>query len=286
VIKIIVYLAGNTRTEREKKLVAQGCTSRLLSFWEYRKKVHSDFLYWRDLTNEGKSNLFLDSGAYSAMTSGGSIDIDVYCNFIELHKHGLTVYATLDVIGDADGTLENFKYMVEKRNLNPLPVFHGGEDEKYLDYYCSNYEYVAIGGIAGVVSDRNSIRAFMEWVFNKYPNHKFHAFGITISSIITDYPFYSCDSTSWLMSGANGNIFTPHGNVYISTKSTSDPSHYVHKNEVDREIIKQYVESKGFTIEELCNDYNPRLLLNALFMKEFQDSHIYKPKPIKKRRLF
>lgn len=281
----LVYLAGNTRSHREKALFEAGSTNRLLSYWEYTTRINEDFMFWSKKSKEKTGNLFLDSGAYSAMTSGTEINIDEYVDFLHFHKDNLTVYATLDVIGDAEGTLHNFKYMLQS-GLKPLPVFHGGEDMKYLDYYCDNFEYVAVGGIAGVVSNKKDIRKFMEFVFDRHPNNKFHAFGITIGSILLDYPFYSCDSTSWLLSGAMGDIFTPYGVICISEKLVKNSNHISHKPEEEQKVLLEYFEKHGFTLEKLQQDYNERLMINALYMRDFQNNYVVKERPIKKKRLF
>lgn len=285
-IKIDIYLAGNTKIHQEKGLVAQGNTNRLLSFWEYRKKTNESFEFWKDQVRSGNGKLFLDCGAYSAMRQGKEVDIDALIEFIKQHEDGLTVYAALDVIdGCPEDTMKNLKYMEEK-GVKPMPVWHGGEDWKYLDYYCDRYEYIALGGVAGLIVNKNNIMNLMDHVFKRHPNNKFHAFGITMLSVLKEFPFYSADSTSWLMCGAMGSIMTPYGNIYISGKGTKDPSHYDYKSPAEREVILNYIESKGFTLEQVRDDYNYRLLLNAQFIKDFQDSYEPKSQRVTKRHLF
>src|SRR2546423_4074021 len=68
-------------------------------------------------------DVFLDSGAFSAYSQGAKINIAAYCRYIFKYKHLLAVYSNLDVIGSAEGTLKNQRYM-ESKGLQPLPVFH------------------------------------------------------------------------------------------------------------------------------------------------------------------
>jgi hypothetical protein len=82
-------------------------------------------------------DIFLDSGAFSAMSQGVHIDIVDYIAFVKQNKSKLKVYANLDVIGNAEATLKNQEIM-EKAGLSPLPCFHYGEDKKYLQMYCEN----------------------------------------------------------------------------------------------------------------------------------------------------
>jgi hypothetical protein len=88
------------------------------------------------------NRLFLDSGAFSVYTRGEQIDIDAYIDFIR--KKNIKLYANLDVIKNAEATLENQRYM-EKQGLNPLPCFHIEEPFDFFEYYIKNYEYIGIG---------------------------------------------------------------------------------------------------------------------------------------------
>src|SRR5512133_2802594 len=81
-----------------------------------------------------KVELFLDSGAYSAKTQGIEVNLNEYIQFIKDNKEVIDVYANLDVIGSAQGTWKNHNLMV-KAGLNPMPVFHYGEDKKWLKMY-------------------------------------------------------------------------------------------------------------------------------------------------------
>ena len=74
--------------------------------------------------------IFADSGAYSALSQGVDIDIDVYAEWLKANRHLFFVYANLDVIGDgaiaAEATWANQR-ILEDHGLAPLPVFHAGE---------------------------------------------------------------------------------------------------------------------------------------------------------------
>ena len=91
-------------------------------------------------------SLFLDSGAYSAWTSGKELLVEDYIEYIKEHKDYIDVYANLDVIGSAEGTWENQRKM-EAAGSSPLPVYHVNEPLKYLDM-CMEYDYFAVGGMA------------------------------------------------------------------------------------------------------------------------------------------
>lgn len=161
-----------------------------------------------------ENKIFLDSGAYSAFTKNVEIDIQEYISFIKKYKKHLTAYAVLDVIGDVSGTLKN-QMIMEDAGLNPVPCFHIGEPVKYLKKYINNYEYIALGGMVPVSTP--DLKPWLDDVFSKYicdengmPRVKVHGFGMTVISLMLRYPWYSVDSTSWLMTGRFGGVFIPY----------------------------------------------------------------------------
>ena len=168
---------------------------RILSSWiEDKQEVMKEY---SDL------DIMLDSGAFSAFTRGVKINIDDYIAYIK--EHGFKVYASLDVIGNAEESKRNNEYMRSK-GLVPIPAYHYGEDESYLEFYCKNYPYIALGGVAQL---RTPTRV-MKWLDNcfsvikNYKTIKIHGFAITSPRLMKRYPFYSVDSTGWLQGGIFG----------------------------------------------------------------------------------
>ena len=167
------------------------------------------------------SEIFLDSGAYSAYASGKHIDLLEYIKFIKRNKDKVRFYANLDVIGigNAKKTLRNQRIM-EEAGLNPLPVYHYHEyiskDYKYLiEDFCKKYSYVALGGMANTLKDKKEFIRYLKFCFGyaKKYNTKIHAFGMTSLPILKMFPFYSVDSSSWIAGEKFGtfNLFNGKG---------------------------------------------------------------------------
>ena len=215
-----------------------------------------------------KVSLFLDSGAFSAWTQSIEIDINDYIAFIKQYEQYINCYSVLDSIMDPEKTLENQKIM-EKAGLKPLPCFHYGEDIKYLKYYLENYKYISLGGMVPI-STKDLIpwldNIFMNYICNNetgIPKHKIHGFGIASLSLVFRYPWYSIDSTSWVMTSRFGAVLIPKRkkDIYIygeepwkitfSLKSSSqkeEGKHYKTLTEMERKEIDKYLEMKGFSI--------------------------------------
>lgn len=198
-----IYYAGGFSADKKRKLLgSEGVLNHLETFARIRDKAMEGY------TNE---KVFLDSGAYSVLTKKSAIDIQKYIEFIKKHKNKIELYANLDVVGDAEGTFANQEIM-EKAGLDPLPCFHYGEDLRYLRGYAHKYGYVALGGLVPLSTDIKTLKVWLNRCFSvlmpyiKSKKLKVHAFGISSSEILLNYPFYSCDSSSWLAGARFGRL--------------------------------------------------------------------------------
>ena len=146
--------------------------------------------------------MFLDSGAFSADSQGKPVSLEDYILFIKEHEDMIDIYPVLDVIGNAEATWENQQIM-EDHDLTPMPVFHVEDSISYL-YDCLGYDYFCLGGMAGGASAK-SRQHFLNKCFDiicdtpdRKPKCKVHGFGLASPSLMTAYPFYSVDTSSWV----------------------------------------------------------------------------------------
>lgn len=214
-----------------------------------------------------KVNLFLDSGAFSAFSKGVEIKIDAYISFLKENINYLEVYSVLDVIGNPEATFENQEYM-ESKGLKPLPCFHYGEDVKYLKLYLDKYDYIALGGMVPIST--KDLMIWLDNLFSSYicdskglPKVKIHGFGMTSLDLMLRYPWYSVDSTSWVMTSRFGSIYVPQRKqgkwaydqnswkVCVSNRSPSNKEegkHYNTFSPMEQKVILDYLDMKGFKL--------------------------------------
>jgi hypothetical protein len=166
----------------------------LLSYW-YFKDTDLDAMLSKYFS-EPYPDIFADSGAYSAMTQGSAVNIREYSEWLKRYRHLFKVYANLDVIMDPRATLRNQEWL-EDQGLAPLPAFHVREDWEWLESYVSRYSYIALG-VAGMQNRRKEIMSWLTRCF-KIAGKKavFHGFGLTSWPVISNFPWYSVDSSSW-----------------------------------------------------------------------------------------
>jgi len=220
--------------------------------------------------------IFLDSGAFSAYTLGVDLKVKDYCDYIHRNKDilrvddGTIMASVLDGIGDAQLTYEN-QLEMESYGVRPLPCFHAGEDERYLEWYVQNYDYITLGGMVG--SSTKQLMVWLDRMWDKYltdgsgnPRIKVHGFGITAIPLMERYPWWSCDSSSWIQSAAFGSVITPdYGPLSVSEKSPSrhDAGQHVgNLAPLANEKVLTMFEDQGFNYKRLSEIYESRAVYN------------------------
>lgn len=256
-------------TEHEQTLVRN--LPHILESWHYVGK--QSFV---DAMRADNAKIFLDSGAFSAYTLGVNLRVVDYCDYIKRNldiirvEDGALMASVLDGIGDPLQTWRNQQEM-EMRGVRPLPCFHAGEDFSYLDHYVNNYEYITLGGLVGASTQQ--LQVWLDRVWDKHlvdgagrAKIKVHGFGITSRPLMARYPWYSCDSSSWIQSAAFGAIETPiWGPMAVSEKSPSrhmQGQHICNLTEIEQNNVLRYLEESGFTYERLSTVYESRAAYN------------------------
>lgn len=141
-------------------------------------------------------HLAIDSGAFSAHTTGLKIDVDEFTDFC-LGLTDATDIFGLDVIGDMKASWKNYERSWS-RGVPVIPTIHLGASSGYIKECAAAADKVAIGGVARGVHIHDRYR-FFDRVFSLIWPKRIHGFGQTDSRVMLRYPFHSVDSTSWLM---------------------------------------------------------------------------------------
>lgn len=137
--------------------------------------------------------------------------LDEYITFIHKYKDQLMGYVNLDIIYDAERSYKNQQYM-ESNGLIPIPVFHHTEDYKWLRKMAEEYDYIGIGGVATGLGSHEFVTFADECfkIINEvHPGLKVHGFAVTAYNFMIRWPWFSCDSTSWVKHAAYGNVICP-----------------------------------------------------------------------------
>ena len=267
-----------------------------------------------------RMTFWLDSGAFSAWNIGKAIDLDHYIAFVKTHIEHIDYCVNLDVIpgswgnvptaaeveASAEASWSNMLRM-EAEGLQPIPVFHMGEQFKWLrrmvDHGC---EYIGISPANDRVTSKK--RLWLDRVFSEItdvsgnPVVKTHAFGVTAIDLLIRYPWYSADSTTWIMIAARGKILVPKCKLRGGWDWTKKPDiiylsepfgegDVLQRNLKDsawrkvaseREHVLTWLADAGTTLEVAETDYKERARLCCYFFQEFERNFV--PLPFKRSR--
>jgi len=154
-----------------------------------------------------------------------------------------------------------------------------------------NYFYFGLGGV--VFKSRKAISQFFDKIYvlltdaEGWPRNRIHGFGISDLKILSKYPMYSSDSTSWVKTSGLGHILTPKGNVCVTDKELSVKSG-MHKLRLEnqpkgfQDYCLKYFKSRGFDLETLRTNLTSRRKINVLFFCDWIEN--FEPRPFVKRK--
>lgn len=271
-----LYLAGEIKVREFDKLLKMSGFSRRLMSYHY----HPGYTEDTRMSHEAGLELFLDSGAFSAFTTGRPIDIEKYAAYLREWGHIYTVRSNLDHIGTteegAQKTYDNQKKL-ESLGAQVHPVFHVREDERWLrKYITEGYDYILIGGLVpeGPVYCKERLdHLFSEIICDTtgLPKVRVHGFGLTSQELMQRYPWYSVDSSSWIQKGMYGLCMmpTPQGfrAVVFSDESLEarrdNGWHYNNLSPVQKKQVDKWLEPVGITAKECSEHYLNRNIVNA-----------------------
>lgn len=187
-----------------------------------------------DAIRKDKRTIFLDSGAFSMFTQGVEVDLDKYAQFIKDNSDIIHVASNLDVIGrdQEQGSYDNQKYL-EKLGVSIGPVHHARDRDDWLKRYLDEkYPYIFLGGM--VPETTNYLRDWLDHIWERYLTNpdgtarvKIHGFGLTTLELMLRYPWFSLDSTAWVMNSRYGICFVDiEGKTYKVHFSDQSPSRF------------------------------------------------------------
>lgn len=148
----------------------------LLSFYDIRRRgIHAPEV-WNNFYKElmlDRVELMIDSGAHHFSVEyqvPGRDYVDDYIEFLKMLEEEYVrkyrvLYVNLDLGFDCEWTW-SMQRTLESKGLNPLPVYHIGEDLSYLEKYVSRYDYVGVGGMA--VKDSATLYRLKEFLISNF----------------------------------------------------------------------------------------------------------------------
>jgi len=185
------------RGKPKRKPTASGTQNKfpiLISYAYLRKMPEAAIDWW---VSQQDIYLLLDSGAFTAWSSGKPIVVADYIAFLKDWGHRFSAgYMALDVVKEPKPTRKNLYQMLEA-GLKPIPVHVFGEDEAWLNELYTYNDWVALV-VRQQMGDPESfidrvLRLKMQWAAGR----KVHWFGYIKQQQIQKWKPYSCDGSAW-----------------------------------------------------------------------------------------
>ena len=164
-----------------------------------------------EVADEGHP-LVWDSGAFSVFTGNAAITPERHGEWVLAEpKSASRRFVGLDVIGDAEATLTN--YRVQREMGAPVePTVHYGDPITQVDRLLevADTEWLNVGGLVPYLRGSRNLRnvaAFIAAVRRRAPHVKIHALGCTTPSVLRSVHVDAVDSSSWLTAARYRKVF-------------------------------------------------------------------------------
>lgn len=275
---------------------------------EYRIAFLTSFAYrtalWQQLPplaaqlreRKRKVAFMMDSGAFTAWSSGKEIDINRLidaCNKVEDEYADCldVVYVSLDRLPGRKGikpTEEELKsaveesvknYEVMKRRVRGYvkPVFHLGDAEWAADYYAKRVDYIGLGA-----SRDQPYEARRKWAADmgiRFAGKKLHGLAMTGTRMLRTVAWHSVDSAAWVQWAGFGAIawVRPNGALVTIPVSQESPrakdmdGHLATLSDPIRERINEELKALGTNETEVRESSEARSIVNIVMFQRACD---------------
>lgn len=264
----------------------EACEFRLLSCYKSYVQYAEWWLAYSRGCNKNITLLF-DSGAFTAWNKGSEVTLnelrDIYYKLMLANygDHKNIWLINLDKIPGSPGRTAdasemsecekisdyNYNVLVKDFGERVLPVYHQGENKKRLSEIISMSNYICI-------SPRNDLPENQRVTWSKEVHSLLpkttltHGLAATGIKMMTQVPWHSVDSASWLFAASNGSVsICLNGKLKllaVSEKNNNrytEEQHYSTMPAITRSEIDKRFARYGFTFDELSKSYGKRMLL-------------------------
>lgn len=206
------------------------------------------------LSKSGVANIMIDSGAFTAFTTGRKIEIEDYCEFLHQYGHLAEKYVMLDCVGNEKKTKENYEYMV-KQGLKPMfTCTMYDKDFDFIRDTLSVNENICVAG--GATAKNEWIKYRFQKIFNETKGKaKMHGLAYVLYPEMLRLNLASVDSSSIFQSGQMYGILQTFDEVK-GLKSVAYKEVYKGKK-LSKELVEQ-LDILGITPKMFLDKNNMR----------------------------
>ncbi|MFR3452237.1 MAG: hypothetical protein ACLTSX_12520 [Collinsella sp.] len=186
---------------------------------------------WQTRNIHRFKRFLLDSGAFTALYGAGMeakalpAYVDRYIRYISARTTSKTSSRwTWDSVVGYKRVLEFRRDIEAQTGRRCIPVWHLERGKRAFQEMCTEYPYVAIGGIA-TKDGRKRLKPYLRW-FTREAHRlgaKVHGLGYTELKTLPSVGFDSVDSTAWLYGNRGGYIYVVRRRCHLQGQRTKGP---------------------------------------------------------------
>ena len=226
-----------------------------LMSYHYIQTKHIDMKRFKD----SDVRLFIDSGAHTYQNDPKYADMTIeyweehlskYLKWVERNKDYIFAIASFDfenLVGPEIVDRWNKQYFEPFMLRTGIPVCFVWHQNSYQtwEYYCKRYPYVGFSSVntEGVSIDLSEYKEKLRTAERN--DSLVHGFGMTRTNMLTELPFYTSDSTTWLVGLQYGEI-----NYWTPSNKMSRLKKDKWKGEYLDEICSRYSLSHDLLLQE------------------------------------
>lgn len=240
------------------------------------------------IIREKGDTIFLDSGAFSMFTQGVTVNLEKYTDFIKTNLDIIHIASNLDHIG-RDGEQKSYdnQKALEGMGVKIQPVHHARDKDEWLQRYLDEgYDYIFLGGM--VPESTPYLMQWLDRIWEKYlcnpdgtAKVKIHGFGLTTLDLIFRYPWFSVDSTSWVMASRMGKVYVdlPHKDVKLQISDRSGKikdfdMHFDTLSPMAKKLVLDRILELGYDPELLRTMYGWRDHFNIEYFRRIMERRV------------
>lgn len=201
--RVATVSRGERESERGHRADDPAPIDLLLSFAFHDRLDHSTI---KDRLPPG-SLMWIDSGAFTAYTTGKKITVEQYADHLEANRGAWDYAFTLDVIGDHKASMRQTEALIS-RGYPVTPIFTFGTPLKEFRAMCRDYGYIGAGGIVPLAKDRARVLKYLRTLTHVADEYgtAIHALGIAGRQTVIQSRVWSSDSSTVSSAPLYGNV--------------------------------------------------------------------------------
>lgn len=197
-----------------------------------------------------------------------------YVDFLNKYRKKLDVVVTLDWHAQCPFVYKITTGVEKVYGLKLMPVYHADQSTDWVKRYLDaghtllglafRYSYLSAG-------DRRFVYDECFSIAERY-KARIHGFAMTNPDYLYEWPWWSVDSTSWILSSVYGQCFVPNARGRLNRINlAARKRNNAHQRRLMVDSARPFIEAAGFNMDLLLRSTPYRMIYNAWALTRLSD---------------